>query len=83
MMKRSLFMPFRAGYLSADFRSALAKPCEGLTDMSLDPEKRRSGAICLCLLASELPENDFLYVITIRNFPNVLYEMYYLIGNSR
>ena len=76
-------MPFRAGYPSADFHSSLAKPCEGLTDMDLSLEKRRSGAIYLCLLASEFPEIDFLYVITIRNFPNVLYEMYNLIGNSR
>ena len=82
-MKRSLFMPFRAGYLSADFYAALAKPREGLTDMSLDPEKRRSGAIYLLLLASELSESSFLYVLLIRRFPNVLCEMYYLIGNSR
>ena len=76
-------MPFRAGYPSADFHSALAKPREGLTDMDLSLEKRRSGAIYLCLLASELSESDFLYVITIRRFPNILYEMYHLIGNSR
>ena len=83
MMKRSLFMPFRAEYPSADFRSALAKPREGLTDMSLDPEKRRSGAICLCLLASELPKSDFLYVLLIRGFPNILYKMYNPIGSPR
>ena len=76
-------MPFRAGYLSADFRSTLAKPREGLTDMDLSLEKRRSGAIYLRLLVSELPESDFLYIITIRNFPNVLCEMYHLIGNYR
>ena len=76
-------MPFRAGYPSADFHSALAKPCEGLTDMSLDPEKRRSGVIYLLLLASEFPDSDFIYIITIRNFPNILCEMYNLIGNSR
>ena len=76
-------MPFRAGYPSADFHSALAKPREGLTDMVLSPERRRSGAICLHLLDSEFSENDFIYVITIRNYPNILYEMYYLIGNSR
>ena len=71
-MKRSPFMPFRAGYPSADFHSALAKPREGLTDMDLSPERRRSGAICLHLLDSEFSENDFIYVITIRNFPNML-----------
>ena len=76
-------MPFRAEYPSADFRSALAKPCEGLTDMDLSLEKRRSGAIYLRLLVSELPESDFLYIITIRNFPNILCEIYHLIGNSR
>ena len=83
MMKRSLFMPFRAEYPSADFHSALAKPREGLTDMDLSPERCRSGAIYLCLLASELPESDFIYVITIRNFPDRLYKVYYLIGYTR
>jgi len=76
-------MPFRAEYPSADFYAALAKPCEGLTDMDLSPERRRSGAICLCLLASELPGSDFLYVSLIRGFPNIIYKMYYSIGNSR
>ena len=83
MMKRSFFMPFRAEYPSADFYAALAKPCEGLTDMDLSPERRRSGAICLCLLASELPGSDFLYVSFIRGFPNILYKMYNLIGSPR
>lgn len=76
-------MPFRAGYPSADLHSALVKPREGLTDMVLSPERRRSGAVCLCLLASELPESDFLYAITIRNFPKRLYKVYNLIGDTR
>ncbi len=76
-------MPFRAGYPSADLHSALVKPCEGLTDMVLSPERRRSGAIYLLLLASEFPDSDFIYVLSIRNFPNVLCEMYHLIGNPR
>ena len=83
MMKRSFFMPFRAEYPSADFYAALAKPCEGLTDMDLSPERRRSGAIYLLLLASEFPDSDFIYVLSIRNFPKVLCEMYNLIGNPR
>ena len=60
MMKRTLFMPFRAGYPSADLHSTLVKPREGLTDMDLPPERRQSGAIYLRLLASESPENDFI-----------------------
>ena len=51
--------------------------------MSLDPEKRRLGVIYLRLLASESPDSDFIYVPPIRNFPNVLCEIYHLIGNSR
>ncbi|ETK08967.1 hypothetical protein T230_05855 [Tannerella sp. oral taxon BU063 isolate Cell 1/3] len=41
MMKRLLFTLFRAGYPSADFYAALAKPREGLTDMDLPPKRRR------------------------------------------
>ena len=76
-------MPFRAGYLSADFHSALAKSREGLTDMVLSPEKRQSGVIYLLLLASEFTDSDFIYVLLIRRLPNIIYKMYYSIGNSR
>ena len=66
-------MPFRAGYPSADFHSALAKPREGLTDMVLSPERRRSGVICLHLLDSELSERIMRDVPSDRKFPMDIY----------
>ena len=82
-MKRTLFMPFRAGYPSADLHSTLVKPREGLTDMDLVLERCRQRYILSRLYTSELSENTFLLILLFRELPKVRCMLYKPLGTFR